>query len=580
VVVGGSDLATEGCGEAKSRIVFVVTCRPFNAKGDGVADDTSAIQAAVDAAPRGSAILFPSGTYKVTAPLILDNKDLVLQGVATVSGGATPGSGSVIIGRVDGPILRSVNKGGSSRFHVDLLFVRNTHPSGTAIHVQGVTIASIERSEVSGFIGIMLRKSTFTVLIRSVKIHGSLRRFPAGSIGLYAGGHAHVEACDITGWEEGIRASGTTVNMIGNRIEVNRTGLRLGVNAEGSPWLLARSIIAGNSLEANDTAIEIRSLAHSVLEGMGLHGSTNAPSGQSSYAVNITGGVADTLFAGLSTFGRHNKAGIAASPGARLRRVTFANVNAVSGIPGVPDWDIRTSIQPGGVAFYQTNYSVRGDGVTTGDINGAYAIRALSGYDPMNGFRPGKNLRRIGEGVAKGATSLKVAFSDEKSSRDAGIRAATPTTGGSLAVGTYYYVATVVTENGETEPAGEKTVAVAAPRNAVAITFSPVEGTPRWKRRVYRGTESGGYRGYYETPVGFSGTFIDSGRTFDGIKSPPSPGEDESTSGIEPDASYGVWVAPSWNTSWWVGGKETTGFTINFGTPAPAGARVDWLIVR
>jgi len=42
---------------------------------------------------------------------------------------------------------------------------------------------------------------------------------------------------------------------------------------------------------------------------------------------------------------------------------------------------------------------------------------------------------------------------------------------------------------------------------------------------------------------------------------------------------YAVYVTPQWNTSVWVTGKTTTGFTINFGTAAPTGGSyVDWVI--
>ena len=43
--------------------------------------------------------------------------------------------------------------------------------------------------------------------------------------------------------------------------------------------------------------------------------------------------------------------------------------------------------------------------------------------------------------------------------------------------------------------------------------------------------------------------------------------------------NYAVYVTPQWNTSVWVTGKTTTGFTINFGTAAPTGGSyVDWVI--
>jgi hypothetical protein len=48
----------------------------------------------------------------------------------------------------------------------------------------------------------------------------------------------------------------------------------------------------------------------------------------------------------------------------------------------------------------------------------------------------------------------------------------------------------------------------------------------------------------------------------------------------EPDANYGVLVTPNWLTTFRVTAKATTGFTIDFGTPAPAGGTVDYAVVR
>jgi polygalacturonase len=46
----------------------IVSVREFGAVGDGAADDTRAIQSAINATPPGGGIiLFPVGTYRVTA---------------------------------------------------------------------------------------------------------------------------------------------------------------------------------------------------------------------------------------------------------------------------------------------------------------------------------------------------------------------------------------------------------------------------------------------------------------------------------------------------------------------------------
>ena len=43
--------------------------------------------------------------------------------------------------------------------------------------------------------------------------------------------------------------------------------------------------------------------------------------------------------------------------------------------------------------------------------------------------------------------------------------------------------------------------------------------------------------------------------------------------------NYAVYVTPQWNTTVWITGKTTTGFTINFGTAAPTGgSALDWVI--
>jgi len=45
------------------------------------------------------------------------------------------------------------------------------------------------------------------------------------------------------------------------------------------------------------------------------------------------------------------------------------------------------------------------------------------------------------------------------------------------------------------------------------------------------------------------------------------------------NTNYAVYVTPQWNTSVWITGKTTTGFTINFGTAAPTGgSALDWVV--
>jgi len=52
---------------------------PYGAKGDGKADDTAAIQKAIDACPPGKAVLLPAGTYRLTGMIKL-MKGVALRG--------------------------------------------------------------------------------------------------------------------------------------------------------------------------------------------------------------------------------------------------------------------------------------------------------------------------------------------------------------------------------------------------------------------------------------------------------------------------------------------------------------------
>ena len=70
-----------------------VSVKAYGAVGDGVADDTAAIQAAVTA---NKSVFFPAGTYKITAPIILSQNNFEISGVKGKS--MIMGSGGVIQG--------------------------------------------------------------------------------------------------------------------------------------------------------------------------------------------------------------------------------------------------------------------------------------------------------------------------------------------------------------------------------------------------------------------------------------------------------------------------------------------------
>lgn len=76
------DISNWRCGEEQSRKLVVVTCPPYDAKGDGSTNDTAAFTSAVNATPTGGTLYVPPGTYNATVTL---TKQLTLRGAGASS---------------------------------------------------------------------------------------------------------------------------------------------------------------------------------------------------------------------------------------------------------------------------------------------------------------------------------------------------------------------------------------------------------------------------------------------------------------------------------------------------------------
>ena len=64
---------------AQVKLQETVSVKDFGAEGDGVTDDTASIQAAIDAAPFGGSVYFPSGKYIISAAITV-NKPMTIFG--------------------------------------------------------------------------------------------------------------------------------------------------------------------------------------------------------------------------------------------------------------------------------------------------------------------------------------------------------------------------------------------------------------------------------------------------------------------------------------------------------------------
>lgn len=148
--------------------VQVIAAAPLNVKsygavGDGVTDDTAAIQAAIAALPqgganKGGAVFFPPGQYAYSAALNLDSKkNIVLEGAGANTDAAAAmltwkgaaGSGSAISARASqGLVLRGLRLDYDSASY-DGNLIRFGAISGT-----GTTLAKIEDCWIGGKSGL------------------------------------------------------------------------------------------------------------------------------------------------------------------------------------------------------------------------------------------------------------------------------------------------------------------------------------------------------------------------------------------------------------------------------------------
>jgi len=80
-----------------------VSVKSFGAVGDGITDDTDAIQDAIDSG--NSVILFPAGVYSVTGLVVYDKEGITLQGAGSGQGGSALSTQIVYDGDPDGVLL-------------------------------------------------------------------------------------------------------------------------------------------------------------------------------------------------------------------------------------------------------------------------------------------------------------------------------------------------------------------------------------------------------------------------------------------------------------------------------------------
>jgi hypothetical protein len=279
----------------------------FGADPTGVKDSTAALQAYIDAkiaaatSDRGYIAVLRPGTFLISATLNLRGRANTYTGPFGIQG--MPGRSTIITGSVSGGYLvrriADATTNGPSTIR-DIGFINSSVTGAGCVSIGGVVGLNVSGCKFNSH-GVMLNTAeigttapldTFNVTVRDCIFFGgppggvSTGNLP-DAIGILSHGQTHISGCDFTALAEGVRLSGVGFSLTGSRFEVNKIGMNLGVREDGSTWLLSAGDFAGISMEANDTAIAMKSVNMSRFSGILALGENSSPSGGSQYGIRM-----------------------------------------------------------------------------------------------------------------------------------------------------------------------------------------------------------------------------------------------------------------------------------------------------
>lgn len=142
--------------------------RTWGALGNGIANDTAAIQSAIDALPAaGGTLFFPPGRYLVSASLVLPNKPIIIRGSATENAFFGSGPGTAI--DIGANAISVFTAPGSSTFQEyvfrDLVFL-GTDLAGQNIFTDTVgCFVTLEQCQIVGFDRVFDAAASMTAVI-------------------------------------------------------------------------------------------------------------------------------------------------------------------------------------------------------------------------------------------------------------------------------------------------------------------------------------------------------------------------------------------------------------------------------
>ncbi len=225
LVTNGSSINATSSGGVTSRTLAnrfaeKINVKNFGAIGDGAADDTPAIQAAINSATSGCTIYFPAGFYKITAELNIPNTVIY----RFIGDGMY--ASRIFVGSVGS--ISSVFETNNALIY-DTLEIKDlgllcNSKSGSGLHSEHIIHSLVDRVLVLGSTSVAIRMND--------------------------GYNNTIQNCILTGGVNGIDVSGSNinnVNILRNQIYANSGyGVNVGNALQVNVW--------GNGIEANAVA--------------------------------------------------------------------------------------------------------------------------------------------------------------------------------------------------------------------------------------------------------------------------------------------------------------------------------------
>jgi hypothetical protein len=559
----------------------IISVRDYGAMPTDGLDDGAAIQAAMDAlSTTGGIVFFPRGDYICDSRTLSLPKGVSLIGEGNTEGFPANGRGSAI--RRTGTAGVLINPVNNSKFFISTLLLSST---GDVIDMTGTnnsTLTDLTLSAGTGCWCIYTEGNTFDAVYTDISVIGTST--PTTCHGVLLNSHTRLEGYHAVGVDDAIRIFGPAMqcNIASCRIEVCNDAFVIGRDYAGA-------LSAASGCSISDVSTESCLRTFDILLAVNCHIKNVNATGLAAGAVpmgTINGGIKITSLSRSTIEDVTVSIEIDKQPVIELGSISNCLFNRVS----------ATNVDADGTGWqsapiYTTNATNNvftgcniplslSDTLSNDSIFSAVRTGSLLAADYLNAAKQGKNLRGINVPVTETASTKAVIFSPavESGNNVPTSPAAAVTGGATLANGTYYYLVSAVTSSGEARGNTEAQVVVSGANNSVTMTLGGAPGNAVYKKRVYRGTATGVYDGCYELALN-TNSFTDTGAAFT-IPGQEPPADGIGNTCVEPDTNYAVIVTPNWLTTHRVTSKATTGFTVDFGTAAPAGATFDYFIVR